>query len=434
MIVLELALSSAGHQFPPLSKLVTSGPHPGFPMRIRTNTSGFSIAILDVTLATEGAIYLIEANGSNGGLTSVATGHDEVRATHMALSFESKSQQKQPRVVLLPFKPGFVHLAEFFARAELFTMQISKIHQTCLRLSNDQLGTEEVSIVCGSIPALADRIERQGSQLVYRTRPVVFACNPNLLPELVRRSVIEVLDGRYNVDIDFFHEERLAPLIHEKGAQQVVAEGTGITPLAHSLAWSFEECLSIIRGFHERGNVAVGKMNAGSGGEGIGFFPPALGVAAINRKLRDVFRSAESSHGRAVAKTIFPIRFFEFARSSDFLLNRRPHLWDLRMECLIYPDFVEVMPCLFRICPAPFVDMKYNRDSVVSNLTGRKPSLDFVRSAFDNAAWEVLGIDFHVLRRIATSCARWCESAWKWSSVARSQSTTATSAGTGRTT
>ena len=413
-ITLELALSSAGHPFPRLSKLVTHCADRSFPVRIRTDTTGFSIAILDITLTACGNIHLIEANGSNGGLTSIAAGHDGARASHMALTFDSKEKPAQSVAVLLPFKPGFMHLAEFFARAHLFATLISKTYQARLCLPNEDVGNEQVSIVCGTIPAVADGIERIGHQLLFQGRTVAFACNPNLLPELARRSIIAAHDGFYDIDPSIFHEGRLVPLIHDKGAQQVVSGGTGITPLEYSLAWSFEECLAVIRTFHEKGKVAVGKMNAGSGAAGISFFPPALSTAAIRTSLKGLFRSAEAAHGRNVAKTVFPVRFFEFARSSDFLINGRQHLWDIRMLCLIYPTFVEVTPCLIRICPAPFDGSVYDRDSVVSNLTGRKPSLQWVRSAFDRSAWQVLGIDARVLTSMATACARWCESAWKW--------------------
>lgn len=420
-ITLELALSSAGHQFPRLSHLVSSCPQRGFPVRVKTKTKGYSIAILDITLTAEGATHLIEANGSNGGLTSIPFGNDEARAKHMNLAFESKGKLGRSVSILMPFKPGFMHLAEFFARAQAFTTLLSQRHETRLRLSDERLGAEQISVVCGTIPSIADGIKRQGRHILFQGRRVAFACNPNLLPELVRRSVISANDGIYDIDPDFLHEGKLVAFIHDKAAQQVVSRGTGITPLRHSVAWSFDECLSVIRDFHDRGEVAVGKMNAGSGATGIDFFPPTPSVASARAKLKRLFQSAEASYGRSVNKTVFPVRFFEFARSTDYLLNGERHLWDIRMQCLIYPNFVEVTPCLIRICPKPFDGSNYCWDSVVSNLTGRKPSLQFVRSAFDKASWEILRIDASVLRRMATACARWCESAWNWGSKTNSE-------------
>lgn len=418
---LELALSSAGHQFPRLSHLDSSSPKRGFPVRVKTKTNGYSIVILDITLTAERAIRLIEANGSNGGLTSVPFGHDEARARHMQLAFESTGKLRGSVSILMPFKPGFMHLAEFFARAHAFSTLLSKRYETRLRLSDERLGAEQISVVCGTIPRIADGIKRQGRHILFQGKRVAFACNPNLLPELVRRSVISANNGFYNVDLDFFHEGRLIVLIHDKAAQQVVSRGTGITPLRHSAAWSLDECLSIIRDFNDRGEVAVGKMNAGSGAAGIRFFPPTLSVASARAELNRLFQTAEASYGHSVSRTVFPVRFFEFARSTDYLLSGAPHLWDIRMQCLIYPNLVEVTPCLIRICPNPFDGSNYGWDSVVSNLTGRKPSLQFVRSAFDKASWRILGIDASVLRRMAAACARWCESAWNWSSKTNSE-------------
>lgn len=412
---LELALSSAGHHFPRLSHVTPLCATRDFPVRIKTKTNGFSIAILDIALTASGEIHLIEANGSNGGLTSIPFGNDKARARHMQLAYESKRKLGRSVSILMPFKPGFMHLAEFFARMDDFTTLLSQRHKSRLCLSDEQLGAEQISVVCGTIPKIADGIAKNGRQIFFQGRRVVFACNPNLLPELVRRSVISANSGLYNIDLDFFHEGRLIALIHDKAAQQVVSHGTGIVPLRHSVAASFTECLSIINDFQNRNQVAVGKMNAGSGADGIGFFTPSLSKNSVRAKLIRLFESAKAAYGHGVGKTVFPVRFFEFARSTDYLLNGERHLWDIRMQCLIYPDFVEVTPCLIRICPKPFDGNNYRWDSVVSNLTGRKPSLQFVRSAFDKASLKILGIGHCDLRRIAIACAQWCESAWNWS-------------------
>ena len=123
---LELALSSAGHQFPRLSRLVASRPRRGFPVRIKTKTDHYSIAILDIIVTAAGAIHLIEANGSNGNLTSIPFGNDTARAKHMQLAFECKRRLGRSVSILMPFKPGFMHLAEFFARAHEFTALLSQ--------------------------------------------------------------------------------------------------------------------------------------------------------------------------------------------------------------------------------------------------------------------------------------------------------------------
>jgi hypothetical protein len=413
-IALELAVSSVGHSFPRLSRLVEPSKEKIVSTRLKAATTGYSIAILDITLTPQGEIRLIEANGSNGGLTSVVFGNEETRAKHMALAFESKPKPRKPFVALLAFKPGFAHVSEFFARASTFAQVISRNYETRLCLIDEDLGSEDVAIICGAITEIANQIQRKGRSLFIKGRQVVFACNPNLLPELTRRSIISHNKGRYDIDTSFFHENELVALIHDKAAQQNIAEGAGINPLFHAEAWNFNECLAVIKDFHSKGRVAVGKMNAGSGGAGIEFFPPSLSNHAIHLKLNSLIQSAEKEYGRGISATIFPIRFFEFARSTNFILNGKPHLWDIRMQCLIYPRFIEVTPCLIRICPAPFDEESYAQDAVVSNLTGRKPSLEFVRSAQSKAALKAAGIKPADLQRMMKACARWCESAWKW--------------------
>ena len=80
---------------------------------------------------------------------------------------------------------------------------------------------------------------------------------------------------------------------------------------------------------------------------------------------------------------------------------------------LVYPGFAQVLPSLIRICPAPFDGKSFARDSVVSNLTDRPPSLEFVRSAFDVETLANLGITLELLKEMAYASALWCESAWR---------------------
>ncbi|MCB1088038.1 MAG: hypothetical protein KDM63_13390, partial [Verrucomicrobiae bacterium] len=59
---LEIAAQTAGHGFPPLSRLRR---HDGRAYDVESDTTDFGIALLDVTLDVNGNIRLIEANGSN---------------------------------------------------------------------------------------------------------------------------------------------------------------------------------------------------------------------------------------------------------------------------------------------------------------------------------------------------------------------------------
>jgi hypothetical protein len=433
-IAMELALLAANHKFPRLSQIgaawgedtgeptkVDLEPAIENPVRIDTNTEGFGIFILDITYSTDGKIYLIEANGSNAALTSAIKSKDDKRARHMTLSFTSKKKPAGQVVVLLAYQSTLLHIGEYFGRAGIFAEQVSEIHSVRLCNTDENLGDEEVSIICGSIDKLAEYTSFKNGKLYFKHRPVVFACNPNLLPELARRDIIPRKDGWYDFETKFYHENSCTPVIHDKGVQQDLARGTGITPLFHKEANSEKECYEVIKQFHEKGMVAVGKMNAGSGGTGIEFFPPTVPFDELKKRLDNLFDTAKKKYGEDSMKTIFPIRFFQFARSTNYNIYGNNHLWDLRLQCLVYPGYTEVTPCVIRLCPKPFDEVNYEWDSVVSNLSGRDPSQvgRFMRSpaamrrSQPRSVLEEIGINREKLNYIANCCAAWCESAWK---------------------
>ncbi len=210
-IAMELALLAANHKFPRLSQIgaawgedtgeptkVDLEPAIENPVRIDTNTEGFGIFILDITYSTDGKIYLIEANGSNAALTSAIKSKDDKRARHMTLSFTSKKKPAGQVVVLLAYQSTLLHIGEYFGRAGIFAEQVSEIHSVRLCNTDENLGDEEVSIICGSIDKLAEYTSFKNGKLYFKHRPVVFACNPNLLPELARRDIIPRKDGWYD--------------------------------------------------------------------------------------------------------------------------------------------------------------------------------------------------------------------------------------------
>lgn len=408
----ELAVGYTGYGFPRLSYLVDQKDHTEFPIRVPTKTCEYSMAILDITLSRNGDIRLIEANGSNGGLTSIVFGNDNLRAQHMFLSFKSKREYLlHPSVVLLPFKSGFMHLPEFFRRACEFAQLVSKERSVALRSAGEILKDEDVSIIAGPVSHIVNSITRQKQSLLYQKRKVTFACNPNILPELARRKIISDSVSGYNVDTAIFHENKLVPIIHDKALQQKVSETSGIMPLLHEVANNIDEGVKIVLDFHKKGIVVVGKMNAGSGAAGIVFFLIGLSNYQIYKKLHTLIEDAKRKYGKNVARTIFPIRFFEFVESTPFKLPDGSHLWDIRIQCLIYPGFVELTPSLIRICPKAFDGKSYHRDRVVSNLTDRKPSLEFIRSPVQQSTLEQIGVTDKVFKDMLYACARWCENA-----------------------
>lgn len=433
-IAMELALLAAGHRFPRLSQVgaawgeesgpptsVDVDPPTESPVGIETETDGYGIFLLDVTVTDEGKIHLIEANGSNAALSSSVLSKDDRRANHMYHSFMNKKKPPGKVSAILAYQPKILHLAEFFGRAGIFAQRISEHHSTSLCNVEENLGEEEVSIVCGAIPDLASHITRNGNLLYYKNRPVVFGSNPNLLPELARRGSIRRQHNWYDLDTFFYHDGKCTPLVHDKGLQQDIAQDTGITPLHYELASSEAECLQVISRFHMNNRSAVGKMNAGSGGAGIEFFPPTLPREETEKRLKTLFESVVLKYGENSRATMFPIRFFEFAQSSSYDLYGEGHLWDLRIQCLIYPNYTEVTPCVMRLCPKPFDSKTYDRDGVLSNLTGREPtnvgrfmrSPAAMRRSQPCSVLDAVGIDKKRLNAIVNSCAKWCESGWR---------------------
>lgn len=410
MKAMELAVGSTGHAFPRLSILAEERVHTLSSICVPSASKQYCVAILDITLTEQNEVRLIEANGSNGGLTSIATGADGLRAEHMWLAFRNRTTT-YPAAVILPFKPGFMHLPEFFARATAFASLIASERSVALRWPDEACGAEDVTVVCGPMPAVAQRIDCVEGGFSWGDRRVSFACNPNLLGELLRQGKIDDADRWTAIASSIFHDGSLVHVINNKARQQGVAEGTGISPLYCEEASSIEVGIDVVQRFHARGLVAVGKISAGSGGAGISFFPLGQVAAAIESGLADMVASATQHYGSQAARTAFPLRFFEFARSTDYLLRDGPHLWDLRVLCLVSPASIEVTPCLMRICPAPFDGSTYSREAVVSNLTGRPASLEFVRSAMDATALRAAGIDAANLTRMLRACAAWCEKA-----------------------
>lgn len=436
-IAMEMALHATGHKFPRLSHVgaawasefgppsaVDIDPPMETPVRVDApGVDGYGIFIIDLTWTDDRQIKIIEVNGSNAALTSSVRGDDDRRATHMLLSYKNKKKPKGKVAVLMAYQKGLIHVAEFFGRAGIFADKISETQTVRLCDTTENLGSEEVSVICGTIPELSDFISRKGPKLYYRDRPVVFATNANLLAELVRRGLIEKQEKSYQIDFSIYHEGHCTPIIHDKGAQQDIAEGTGIEPLLNKSAYSFDECLSIIKEFHSSRITAVGKMHAGSGGSGIEFFPDNLTEAQVRQKLEELKTSAIQKYGADVEKSMFPIQFFEFVKSTEYSLYGNPHLWDLRLQCLAYPGYVEVTPCVIRLCPKAFNPVTFEREGIVSNLTGRADPASIGRSLRSPAAHrrsqkgtvlESLKIDKDAMNRITEGCARWTEAAWEY--------------------
>lgn len=411
---IEIAVATAGHKFPQLSALRSPR---ALSHRFAAKTDDYSMVLLDVTLDTAGALRLIEANGSNAALSSLTATGDDSRAAHMCATLTAKYRGEERGVALLGHQAGFLHIPEFFARAGRFSEFVSAQWPTSLRGTDESLGDETVTVIAGELGAIAHHCAEKDGRLFYRDRPAVFATNTNLLPELARQGRISYRAGHAELSTRFFHEGKLVPLIHDKSAQQRVADGTGIVPLRHAAGHTRAECLAEATRLRNGGNALVLKMNGGSGGAGIEFLPPWLSDSEVEVRWDELVASAAKKYGAAVEQTLYPVRIFEFTRSTGYEVAGRSHLWDLRIQCLVTPGAVEVAPSVVRLCPEPFDECVFARGSVVSNLTGRPASLDFMRSSWQPAdngigtTLESCGFTSSIYDRLLSACVAWCERA-----------------------
>lgn len=234
------------------------------------------------------------------------------------------------------------------------------------RQSDDE-GTDVCNIVVGDLPTLASELEVDRATLRFKGHTVTFATNPNLLPALARA-------GHQDVDLGVFHEGQHARTVHDKGLQQDLCEGTPFTTLRHGAASSVEDAVRLVRELHDLGQAAVVKPNATSGGVGIRVVPvgddPVAAVAAV-------VDETVARYGNGAATTALPLRIFEFATAHPLPHVDGAHLWDLRIEVLGRPGLITARPVMVRLCPAAFTGA-LSHDAVVSNLTGRTPSTDFI--------------------------------------------------------
>lgn len=416
VIALEHVVRATGHKFPQFSQLQPKTRLRDSPWSFPVSVGGYGIALLDLTIDDQGRIRLIEANGSNGNMTSIAFGSDDRRATHMYHCALPKMKETPKGVIVCGLSGSRMHIAEYFSRILHFVDQLQSDTDVVIRHADEPLGGESITVIVDTVPSISQHTTRTNSRLSFRNRPIIFACNANILLELVRAGRISRQGHWYDVDISIFQDAAFVPFVLDKGLQQDAANGTGIAPLVHYAAWNFEEAVTKLESFHREGRVAVCKIHGGSAAVGVCFIPPSGGRAA-RAALEELLKGAAMAYGGNAGKTIYPIGIFEFARAKPYILEDGPHLWDMRVECLVYPDHIEVTPCVIRICPAPFDGHSYSRNAVVSNLTGRPPSLTFVRSAMSIDALKKLDLDVISLHRVADVCSQWCQSAWKRSAT-----------------
>jgi hypothetical protein len=119
-----------------------------------------------------------------------------------------------------------------------------------------------------------------------------------------------------------------------------------------------------------------------------------------------------AKYGPNSEAALFPLRGFEFVRSTGYPLAGGQHLWDLRLGVLFEPGLVRVFPVSMRVTPKAFDPEAFHLDHEqwVSNVSGR--SSYCLLSGMDDAALAAIGMTPAMLDRVLAASARWVDKAW----------------------
>jgi len=390
----------------------------------------WGIVFVDVVLdAVTGRPFCHEVNGPNAVGSDALTGDSRARA-------ESEARQALQRArergyldgdgrLLTPAVSVHAHQhwkafrtgGEFFPRVEDFAeLMDARLggSPVCLRGAGEPLGDEMLSVVLGDVPAVARHlvVDPATQRLGYRGRPLIFAGNPNLLPELVRTRKVAAAGGRAtDLDLRVFHAWRLVHLVHDKGRQQELLEGTGIEPLPYFEAASLEEARICARALLAGGPVVV-KPNGASGGTGVHVVVPGMTDAEIADRIEAVIADCARKYGDNAEASAFPIRGFPFVRSTGYPMSDGDHLWDLRIAVQFEPGRAAVYPVTLRLAPRPFDPRSFHRDrdQWISNVSGRQETL--LKSGMDDRALAAVGLSPDRLEQIFRASVRWTMKAW----------------------
>jgi hypothetical protein len=368
-------------------------------------------------------------NGANGVGTDALTGDSRFRAENEARQTAQRTRDyglidadgrlKQPVVALHAhqhwrfFRTG----GEFFPRVDHFANCLETVlpgNNVALRGAAQPIGEEDIAVVFGDVATIGAglSIDPQTRRFTYCGRPVVFIGNPNLLAELVRLGRLARDGRRYlGADLRVVHGGRLTEAIHDKGLQQLLLKRTGIRPLDYFEAPTAEGALRQTQAMLERGAVVL-KPNAGSGGAGIRVAVPGMSDAEIEMLIASVVEDCRAKYGEHVERMVFPLRGFEFVRSTNYPMADGGHVWDLRIGVLFEPGRAQVFPVSIRVAPDPFDEQTFHRsrDQWISNVGGRQVTL--LKSGMDDEALAAVGMTPEKLDLAMRASLTWTLKAW----------------------
>jgi hypothetical protein len=314
--------------------------------------------------------------------------------------------------VLFAYKEHTYHLAEVIARANVIRNCLGAILPCKLQRASDKVGDQGVTLILDTIANISQFCRIENDTLLFRGSNVLLACNSNLLFHLNDAPERSVVDAMCVAKVaSQFHDGCCLSVALDKVLQQKMAIGTGIRPLKTATAFTLDEAVKAVRAFGKMGLAAVAKVNSKSGASGVEFFPAAhVDEEHIRHRLELLTSLSSTSPKASIAD---PIGIFEFVESRHMQLCDGPHLWDIRVQVLIRPGSILAIPSIIRICPEPFHG-EFTRGSVVSNLSSRDPSLQFVRLAGDTDCCQRIELSENRLESILQAVATWAQNAWKY--------------------
>ncbi len=390
----------------------------------------YGIIFVDVTLeADTGRVVCHEVNGPNAVGSDALTGESTSRADNEArqaarctralglIGADGRLARPVVSVHAHQHWSAFRTGGEFYPRVGRFAALLERHlprNPVCLRGAGEALGDERIAAVVGDVPAVAAglHVDPASGRFVYQGRPVIFAGNPNLVPELTRIGRVR-WDDRRRVDVDTrpFHAWRLLHTFHDKALQQRLLDGTGVAPLRHFEAWTIDEALRRARAMLAGGAVVL-KPNGGSGGAGVHVVVAGMRDQGIGARLAAVVADYVRKYGENAESVLFPIRGFEFVRSTNYPMPDGGRMWDLRIAVQLAPGVASVYPVSIRVAPAPFDPATFHldRDQWVSNVSGRATS--FLASGMDDEALGAVGMTPEKLDDVFQACVEWTVKAW----------------------
>jgi len=303
----------------------------GYP-RAYDGSSIDDYGIVFVDIAVEegtGALICYEVNGPNGIGSDALTGDSFARAKNESLQtlqrmrdfghLQSDGSLNTPVVTLHAHTNWNLtrSLGEFYPRVLSFADILQEMlpgNAMALRGAGEELGSENISVVSGEVQSVAEklRVDPVTGRFTYNDRPVVFAGNPNLLPELVRTGKLERDGADYScADLRVFHAWRLATTVHNRSLQQTLLSGTGIKPIPCFESMTVEDALTTTRRMLSDGAVVI-KPNGCSGGTGVHVAVPGMSDAELRARIHAVVGDCVTKYGVNADTQILPIRCFPF--------------------------------------------------------------------------------------------------------------------------